>query len=168
MRQIFASIATLLCLGVASAAQLVVPSDSVVPRRSITNYGVAFYNLENLFDTINANGKYDLEFSPQGRRQWDSEKYAIKINNLANAIANMVTYSEPQNSFFLEPLARFAAAYRVYRREFAYSARTEITEQHDCESRCGGSSDIYQKIVFTRNNYLFRYPADHHFAERKA
>ena len=92
MRRIFASIATLLCVGVASAAQLVVPSDSVVPRRSITNYGVAFYNLENLFDTINANGKYDLEFSPQGRRQWDSEKYAIKINNLANAIANMVTY----------------------------------------------------------------------------
>ena len=28
-------------------------------------YGIAFYNLENLFDTINNNGKYDLEFSPK-------------------------------------------------------------------------------------------------------
>ena len=34
-------------------------------------YGVMFYNLENLFDTINSNGTYDLEFSPNGARQWD-------------------------------------------------------------------------------------------------
>ena len=26
-------------------------------------YGAAFYNLENLFDTINNNGKYDKEFT---------------------------------------------------------------------------------------------------------
>lgn len=38
-------------------------------------YGVAFYNLENLFDTINNNGKYDKEFSPQGKNQWDSRRY---------------------------------------------------------------------------------------------
>ena len=38
-------------------------------------YGVMFYNLENLFDTINANGTYDLEFSPKGARQWDGRKY---------------------------------------------------------------------------------------------
>ena len=30
-------------------------------------FGVAFYNLENLFDTLNNNGKYDLEFSPEPR-----------------------------------------------------------------------------------------------------
>ena len=37
-------------------------------------YGIAFYNLENLFDTINNNGKYDLEFSPNGARQWNHQK----------------------------------------------------------------------------------------------
>ena len=31
-------------------------------------FGVAFYNLENLFDTINSNGTYDLEFSPKGAK----------------------------------------------------------------------------------------------------
>ena len=52
--------------------------------RSATDvYGVAFYNLENLFDTINNNGKYDLEFSPRGSRQWDGRKYWAKIANLA-------------------------------------------------------------------------------------
>ena len=38
-------------------------------------FGVAFYNLENLFDTINNNGKYDLEFSPNGARKWVGDKY---------------------------------------------------------------------------------------------
>lgn len=58
-------------------------------------YGIAFYNLENLFDTINSNGKFDLEFSPQGSREWNSEKYWSKINNMAYAISQMVTEETP-------------------------------------------------------------------------
>lgn len=58
-------------------------------------YGVAFYNLENLFDTINNNGKYDLEFTPGGARQWDGKKYWSKIDNLARAITAMTTKTTP-------------------------------------------------------------------------
>lgn len=58
-------------------------------------YGVAFYNLENLFDTINNNGQYDLEFSPNGARQWNGSKYWSKINNLAYCISKMVTKNTP-------------------------------------------------------------------------
>ena len=58
-------------------------------------YGVAFYNLENLFDTINNNGKYDLEFSPAGSRQWDGHKYWSKINNLAYCISQMTGKTTP-------------------------------------------------------------------------
>ena len=57
--------------------------------------GIAFYNLENLFDTINNNGKYDLEFSPQGSRQWDGRKYWSKINKLAYAISRLNTKTTP-------------------------------------------------------------------------
>ncbi|MCX4330724.1 MAG: endonuclease/exonuclease/phosphatase family protein [Muribaculaceae bacterium] len=59
-------------------------------------YGVAFYNLENLFDTINSNGSYDLEFSPQGARQWNSTKYWSKINKLAYAISHLTTKTTPK------------------------------------------------------------------------
>lgn len=58
-------------------------------------YGVAFYNLENLFDTINNNGKYDLEFSPQGKNRWDSYKYQSKIKNLSYAISQLKTPRTP-------------------------------------------------------------------------
>lgn len=57
--------------------------------------GVAFYNLENLFDTINTNGSYDLEFSPQGAKKWDGTKYWSKINNMAYAISKMTTATTP-------------------------------------------------------------------------
>ena len=58
-------------------------------------YGVAFYNLENLFDTINNNGKYDLEFSPSGKNKWDGNKYWSKIKNLSYAISEMYTNLTP-------------------------------------------------------------------------
>ena len=59
-------------------------------------FGVAFYNLENLFDTINNNGSYDLEFSPQGSRNWTGKKYRDKIHNLAYAISNLKSDITPK------------------------------------------------------------------------
>ena len=58
-------------------------------------YGVMFYNLENLFDTINQHGTYDLEFSPQGARQWNTQKYNAKLHNMAYAISQMKTDFTP-------------------------------------------------------------------------
>lgn len=59
------------------------------------SFGVAFYNLENLFDTINNNGKYDLEFSPEGKNRWDGAKYRSKLANLSYAISQMTTKTTP-------------------------------------------------------------------------
>ncbi len=58
--------------------------------------GVAFYNLENLFDTIpnNPEGR-DAEFTPSGSRQWDGRKYWSKIHNMAYAISQMTTRTTP-------------------------------------------------------------------------
>lgn len=57
--------------------------------------GVAFYNLENLFDTINANGSYDLEYSPEGAKKWDGRKYWAKINNMSYAISQLTSAHTP-------------------------------------------------------------------------
>lgn len=64
-------------------------------QKRYQTFGVAFYNLENLFDTINNNGKYDLEFSPEGKNRWDGKKYWSKINNLSYAISQMTTKTTP-------------------------------------------------------------------------
>lgn len=82
-----------LCLTLPAVAQK--NRKNAAPGRQIAVRGIAFYNLENLFDTINNNGKYDLEFSPRGARQWNGTKYRSKLSNLARAITAMVTPATP-------------------------------------------------------------------------
>ena len=43
---------------------------------------VVFYNLENLFDTIDDPDKNDEEFLPNGPRKWNTYKYKAKLANL--------------------------------------------------------------------------------------
>ena len=64
--------------------------------RQVQVAGIAFYNFENLFDTIPNNplGR-DEEFTPGGSRQWDGRKYWIKVHNLAYAISQFKTKTTP-------------------------------------------------------------------------
>lgn len=48
---------------------------------------IAFYNVENLFDTEKDPNKIDEEFLPNGSYQWTPERYQVKLNNLSRAIA---------------------------------------------------------------------------------
>ena len=64
-------------------------------ERRYTMYGVMFYNLENLFDTINNNPPYDNEFTPAGARQWNGTKYWQKQHNMAYAISQVEVKGSP-------------------------------------------------------------------------
>lgn len=59
-------------------------------------YGVAFYNLENLFDTIHDEGKNDYDFLPDGSYRWTAEKYEAKLKNLARVLGDMAHDQLPQ------------------------------------------------------------------------
>ncbi|MEM1217100.1 MAG: hypothetical protein AAGJ82_15505 [Bacteroidota bacterium] len=43
---------------------------------------VAFYNVENLFDTVDDPERKDEEFLPTGRKQWTDERYQAKLARL--------------------------------------------------------------------------------------
>lgn len=58
---------------------------------------VAFYNLENLFDTINQPNN-DEEWLPKGAQNWTSAKYKQKLHNMARVIAEIGTGENPNNS----------------------------------------------------------------------
>ena len=77
--------------------QVVVPQElqDQQQERRYQMYGVMFYNLENLFDTINNNGVYDKEFSPEGARQWNGTKYWQKQHNMAYTIGQMEVNGSP-------------------------------------------------------------------------
>lgn len=47
----------------------------------------AFYNVENLFDTIDDKHINDNEYLPTSDKKWDTKKYTIKLNNLSKVIS---------------------------------------------------------------------------------
>jgi hypothetical protein len=78
---------------------------------------VAFYNFENLFDTINDPATNDDEWTPKGAQHWTSNKYNQKLQNLSRVLleigssenANSPTFigcSEIENRGVLEDLIK--------------------------------------------------------------
>ncbi|MCD8031508.1 MAG: endonuclease/exonuclease/phosphatase family protein [Bacteroides sp.] len=59
-------------------------------------YSVAFYNLENLFDTIHDPGKNDHDFLPDGSMKWTAEKYEAKLKNMAQVLSELSRDKTPQ------------------------------------------------------------------------
>lgn len=59
-------------------------------------YSVAFYNLENLFDTIHDAGKNDADFLPAGKYKWTAQKYEAKLKNMAQVLGELSREKVPQ------------------------------------------------------------------------
>lgn len=90
-------------------------------------YKVVFYNLENLFDTINSPAVDDKEFTPDGAKEWTSERYSNKLKNVERVffdIANkdeiypvVIGVSEVENRSVLEDVVAMdrltAANYKI-------------------------------------------------------
>ncbi len=55
-------------------------------EKAFIGVGIGFYNVENLFDTINDPNIRDDDFTPQGSNRWNSERYFEKLDNLAEVI----------------------------------------------------------------------------------
>jgi len=51
------------------------------------DYTVMFYNVENLFDTVDDTLKNDNEFLPGGERRWTASRYHKKLNAISRAVA---------------------------------------------------------------------------------
>ncbi|MBR3677336.1 MAG: endonuclease/exonuclease/phosphatase family protein [Alistipes sp.] len=77
-------------------------------------YKVVFYNLENLFDTINDPNKNDEEYLPEGERKWTTYRYNQKLHNMERVLFDValqdknfpvvIGVSEIENRLVLEDL----------------------------------------------------------------
>lgn len=59
---------------------------------------IAFYNFENLFDTINNANVNDEEYTPTGTQRWTAEKYKKKLSNLSRVINEIGTSDQQKES----------------------------------------------------------------------
>ena len=101
----------------------------------VPRHVVAFYNVEDLFDTEDDPLAADEDMLPLADRGWTEERYEAKLQSLARVVAQMgeeygfpalIGMAEVENRAVMEDLAaqpcRFARQPR-YRRGFSISAR---------------------------------------------
>jgi len=53
------------------------------------DFTIAFYNVENFFDTKDDPGIDDEDFTPDGEKHWDKEKYQKKFQFQLNLIIDL-------------------------------------------------------------------------------
>jgi len=56
---------------------------------------IGFWNVENLYDTLNDQWKNDEDFTPAGVNAWTGSRYKTKIEHLADAISKMAIDATP-------------------------------------------------------------------------
>lgn len=79
------------------------------------------YNVENLFDTLHAEQKADIEFTPSGDKQWTSRRYWGKLSKLSRVIAaagemqpvDLVALVEVENDSTMAHLTRRTKLWRL-------------------------------------------------------
>ncbi len=55
------------------------------------SFRIGFYNTENLYDTLDDPSVNDADFLPDGDMEWDSERYNLKMKNIAQVVDSMNT-----------------------------------------------------------------------------
>lgn len=74
---------------------------------------IGFYNLENLFDTIDDPKTWDEQFLPNGDYQWNTQRYQKKLDNMSKVISKIAKdqggitilgLSEIENEFVVQDL----------------------------------------------------------------
>ena len=65
---------------------------SQTEKKSISNENIftVFYNVENLFDTINSTNTNDSEFLPDSEKKWNTYRYNYKLNQLAKVFSSII------------------------------------------------------------------------------
>ena len=106
---------------------------------------IAFYNIENLYDTINDPDVDDEEFLPGGKNNWTGERFEKKIYNLAKVIDSLgggpsiLGLSEVENRFVLETLV---AHKKIAKKDYG------IVHENSIDKRGIDVAMIYKKSDF--------------------
>jgi hypothetical protein len=78
------------------AVLLVILAGNVKAQKGQPNQiKIAFYNTENIFDTIDDPNKNDEDFLPGAKVAWNTDRYNHKLNNIARALSSIDSVNLP-------------------------------------------------------------------------
>ena len=64
-------------------------------KKASKSFIVGFYNVENLFDTLDDPHKNDNQFLPKSKKKWNADRYFKKLNDLEKVIYSIDTNNLP-------------------------------------------------------------------------
>ncbi|MCB0480537.1 MAG: endonuclease/exonuclease/phosphatase family protein [Flavobacteriales bacterium] len=107
-------IISFLVLGLAISIGSCTSGKSSKSSSKTIDYQIAFYNVENLFDTINQDGVNDGEYTPDNKKEWNSAKYYEKLAHIEQVLSSIdstktlacVGLSEVENRGTLDDLVQ--------------------------------------------------------------
>ena len=79
----------------------VLSSNTFGQSKKFRIHTLAFYNFENLFDTINDPDTFDEDWTPKGSQYWTYEKYQKKLNNLSRVLSEIGSSENPDAPTFI-------------------------------------------------------------------
>ena len=130
---------------------LLIISFGLFAQKTDKSFTVVFYNVENLFDTIDQPGVNDQEFLPSAEKKWNSERYLKKIEDLAKVIGSigddlpeLVGLSEVENRDVLLDLIHSSAL---------LSANYGIVHEDSPDERGIDVALLYRKDRFVYKNH---------------
>jgi len=76
-------------VGLTRAGEPQAACDSAGQATRPEKFTVAFYNVENLFDTKDDPGVMDEEFTPASEKEWTQERYQTKIQHIGRVLTSL-------------------------------------------------------------------------------
>lgn len=97
-------------------ALLLVGTSPVFAQKKPVHFTAMFYNVENLFDTVNDPAIQDEEYLPTAQIPWNTERYNLKIDHISKVMASVdspvlpdiIGMAEIENLSVLQSLVRSA------------------------------------------------------------
>jgi len=77
-------------------------SDYLFAQKGSVEYSILFYNVENLFDTVDNPETQDDSFAPEGELHWSNKRLNRKLLNISKVILNASGWSVPEIVVFAE------------------------------------------------------------------
>ena len=132
----------------------------------VENLKLVFYNVENLFDTINDPKTKDEDYLPSSRIAWNTERYLHKLDNLSKVISSIdsndlpqiIGLSEVENRKVLEDLVSHSklakANYQIIHKEGPDERGIDVALLY--------RSNAFKPILFETINITFPFDLSDH------
>ena len=134
-------------------------SSCVTGQRSAATSGreqlVAFYNVENLFDTIDDPVTMDEDFTPGGKLQWNTVRYSEKLNRLSEVIEMLpgtlpcfIGLCEIENKSVLHDLVKQPALQEPHRKGYYEIIHADSPDERGIDVAAIYDASVLKDVTF--------------------